>query len=84
MKAFHALLSFFGLCQHTSRYRERRKLHGLQVIHFVCEDCGHAEPAIDRTAKEHRQAVRTGRPVSLKATRSSVGNVAPMRKTGTR
>jgi len=81
---FGALLAFFGLCQHTSRYRERRKLHGLQVIHFVCEDCGHAEPAIGRTAREHRRAVKVGAVATPKARRIVTDNVEPMRKTGTR
>jgi len=47
-------------CQHPSTYRERRLLHGAPVMHFVCEACGHAVPAIDRTAGEHHQALQEG------------------------
>ena len=71
-------------CSHQATYRERRPLHGLQIIHFVCEDCGHAEPAIDRTAREHRKAIRAGAIVTPKAKRHAPANVEPMRKTGTR
>jgi hypothetical protein len=49
-----------GGCRHRSFYRERRPLHGLQVLHLVCEDCGHAVPALERTAREHRRVVKTG------------------------
>jgi len=49
-----------GGCPHRHTYRERRKLHGADVLHLVCEDCGHAVPAIQRTAREHRQAVKAG------------------------
>jgi hypothetical protein len=35
-------------------------LHGVDVLHFVCHDCGHAVPAIDRTADEHQAIVRAG------------------------
>ncbi len=52
------LRMFPSTCRHAHTYRERRKLHGVQVMHFVCENCGYAVPAIDRTAKEHREAVR--------------------------
>ena len=49
-----------GTCTHPYTYRERRKLHGAQVMHFVCERCGHATPAVERTAREHRRAVKVG------------------------
>ena len=49
-----------GGCRHRNLYRERRRLHGAQVLHWVCEDCGHAVPAVPRTAREHRHAVRVG------------------------
>jgi hypothetical protein len=51
---------FPSTCRHAHTYRERRKLHGVMVMHFVCENCGHAVPAIDRTAKEHREVVKIG------------------------
>lgn len=79
-----ALLHFFGWCSHSHLYRERRKLHGLQVMHWICEDCGHAEPAIGRTAKEHRKAIRVGAVATPKARRITRENLEPMRKTGTR
>jgi hypothetical protein len=47
-------------CRHRSYYRERRPLHGTQVLHLVCEDCGHAVPALQRSANEHRRVVRDG------------------------
>jgi len=47
-------------CSHYATYRERRTLHGAQVMHLVCEDCGHAVPAIERTAGEHHRTLRTG------------------------
>jgi|RhiMetStandDraft_4_1073278.scaffolds.fasta_scaffold274617_2 hypothetical protein len=57
-----------GGCRHPHTYRERRTLHGAEVLHFVCEDCGHAVPAIDRTAEEHRHAVAEGaiRPIAVR------------------
>jgi len=54
------LVRLFTGCSHDSTYRERRTLHGAEVLHFVCHDCGHAVPAIDRTAEEHRIALETG------------------------
>jgi hypothetical protein len=55
------LLRFcLGGCRHRHMYRERRSLHGTQVLHLVCEDCGHAVPAIQRTAREHQLAVKNG------------------------
>ena len=47
-------------CRHAHTYRERRELHGVQVMHFVCESCGHAAPAVDRTAEEHQRVVQFG------------------------
>ena len=41
-------------------YRERRDLYGTQVLHWVCEECGHAVPAIQRTPSEHQRAVQEG------------------------
>jgi hypothetical protein len=49
-----------GGCGHRHTYRERRELHGAQVLHLVCEDCGRAVPAIQRTAREHRLAIKAG------------------------
>ena len=49
-----------GGCSHRHTYRERRTLHGTEVMHLVCEDCGNAVPALNRTADEHRHAVEEG------------------------
>ena len=57
-----------GGCRHRHTYRERRELHGAQVLHLVCEDCGHAAPALQRTADEHVQIVKSGaiRPIKVR------------------
>ncbi|HYN10004.1 MAG TPA: hypothetical protein VES67_21650 [Vicinamibacterales bacterium] len=49
-----------GGCRHRHTYRERRSLHGTEVMHLVCEDCGYAVPAVNRTAEEHRHVVEEG------------------------
>ena len=54
------LVRLFGGCTHESTYRERRLLHDAEVMHFVCNDCGHAVPAVDRTADEHRMMLQAG------------------------
>ena len=61
MGLLETLLHFVpSVCPHAHTYRERRTLHGAQVMHFVCEQCGHATPAVDRTAREHRRVVKVG------------------------
>ena len=61
MRLLDTLLRFVpNACSHAHTYRERRKLHGAQVMHFVCERCGHAAPAVERTAREHRRVVKVG------------------------
>jgi len=57
---FFLLRLCVGGCRHRHTYRERRPLYGAQVLHLVCEDCGHAVPAMQRTAREHRRAVKAG------------------------
>jgi hypothetical protein len=54
------LVRLFAGCQHDSTYRERRLLHGAQVMHFVCNDCGHTVPAVDRTEQEHLMVLQAG------------------------
>ena len=54
------LVRLFAGCPHDSTYRERRLLHDAQVMHFVCNDCGHAVPAVDRTEEEHRMVLQAG------------------------
>jgi hypothetical protein len=70
-------------CSHHATYRERRTLHGVQVMHLVCEDCGHAVPAVERTAGEHARMLRTGAvrlPRAHRLTTSVVGLVPSHRK----
>ena len=57
IKLLHLCL---GGCPHSHSYRERRELYGVQILHLVCEDCGHAVPALDRTAEEHQHVVQAG------------------------
>ena len=47
-------------CRHQHTIRERRKLHGVDVLHLVCESCGYAVPALQRSAQEHQQVVQAG------------------------
>jgi hypothetical protein len=61
-----------GGCRHQHTYRERRELYGVQILHFVCEDCGHAAPALARTAEEHQQIVQAGALKPFKARRFPV------------
>jgi hypothetical protein len=66
-----------GICTHEHTYRERRNLHGVQVMHLVCERCGHATPAMQRTAREHRRTVQLGAAPSARVQRAS-GHVVPI------
>lgn len=78
MATLKSLIRLVAGCGHHDTYRERRLLHGVDVLHFVCHDCGHAAPAIDRTADEHQAIVRAGAVHALHA-RPAV--VYPMRRT---
>ncbi len=49
-----------GGCRHPHLYRERRELHGTLVLHWVCEDCGYAVPAVRRTPSEYQRVVEQG------------------------
>lgn len=63
-----ALWRLLGPCRHADSagaslmYRERRALRGSPsvtlVMHLVCDRCGFARPAVDRSDAEHRQATR--------------------------
>ena len=57
----NSLVRLFAGCNHASTYRERRPLHGADVMHLVCNDCGHAVQAVQRTAEEHRLVIAAGR-----------------------
>jgi hypothetical protein len=54
------LVRLFSGCPHDSTYRERRPLDGVDVMHLVCNDCGHAVPAVRRTPEEHRFVLAAG------------------------
>ncbi|MEZ5318812.1 MAG: hypothetical protein R2752_15540 [Vicinamibacterales bacterium] len=49
-----------GGCRHEEMYRERRPLFGVDVMHFVCASCGHAVPAVQRTAEDYERVARVG------------------------
>ena len=79
MKIFSTILQWLpSTCSHSHTYRERRKLHGVQVMHFVCERCGHATPAVERTAREHRRAVKVGDQQTSRVLRPQLGQVVAM------
>ncbi len=79
MKLFNRILQWLpSICSHSHTYRERRKLHGVQVMHFVCERCGHATPAVERTAREHRHAVKLGDKATARIVRPQHGSVVVM------
>jgi hypothetical protein len=60
MKMITHLFRLVGGCSHEATYRERRTLFGADVLHLVCHDCGHAVPAVQRTAEEHQQVIQAG------------------------
>ena len=79
MKILNTLLRLLpSTCSHSHTYRERRRLHGVMVMHFVCERCGHATPAVERTAREHRRAVKVGDQPTARIVRPQVGHVVAM------
>jgi hypothetical protein len=81
---FRFLQFCFGGCSHRHTYRERRTLHGVQVLHWICDDCGHAVPAVERSAPEHQRVVQLGAIRRLTVRRMPAGVIAidarPMRK----
>jgi hypothetical protein len=79
MKLFRTILQWLpSTCSHAHSYRERRKLHGVQVMHLVCERCGHATPVVDRTAREHRLAVKVADRPTARVVRPQHGQVVAM------
>lgn len=51
-------------CLHPHRVRERRDTPAASaVLFFVCDRCGDAVPAIDRTTRERLHALKHGRRV---------------------
>jgi hypothetical protein len=80
MNAIFRLLQIcLGGCRHPHTLRERRLLHGVDVLHFVCEDCGYAAPAIERTALEHQRVVEAGA-VKMPRSHQVAMNVVEMRR----
>jgi hypothetical protein len=83
MNVISRVLQFCLLgCQHEHTIRERRLRHGVNVLHFVCESCGYAVPAIDRTAEEDRQIVEKGaiKPLRLQHVQSGVVDLRARRR----
>jgi hypothetical protein len=80
MSLFTSLLHLVGGCSHKHTYRERRPLHRTMVLHLVCEDCGYAVPAVQRSAKEHRQVVKAGALPPAKIVRETSSVVAMNRR----
>jgi hypothetical protein len=70
---------FFG-CQHADMYRERRRLHGVDVLHLVCASCGHAVPAIARTASEHQRVAAEGAILTPRAHRQTTAAVVAIER----
>jgi hypothetical protein len=70
---FRLLQSWF--CRHPHTFRERRPLNGVEVLHFVCDTCGRAVPAIERTAEEHRLIVEAGAVKPMRLHRATAGVV---------
>jgi hypothetical protein len=66
-----------GGCRHPHLYRERRELYSTLVLHWVCEDCGYAVPAIRRSPSEHQLAVELGaiKPARVQRLSSDVAEV---------
>ncbi len=48
-----AALRFVG-CRHLRMHRERRTRFGCEVLHYVCDTCGHVVPIVERTEAETR------------------------------
>lgn len=61
-KLISRLRCLFGFHEHT--YRERRSLHSFDVLHYVCDVCSHAEPAIVRDPEEYREFWKLRTPTS--------------------
>ena len=78
MSTLRTLVRLFTGCQHHDTYRERRQLHGVDVLHLVCHDCGHAVPAVQRTAEEHVAIVRAG---AIRMSQAQPAVVRRMRRT---
>ena len=60
MNVIRLLHRLIAGCSHEDTYRERRTLDGLEVMHLVCHDCGHAVPAIQRSTEEHAEMLAVG------------------------
>ena len=76
------LLGLMGVCPHAETIRERRAIvvdgqivDG--VMCFVCRDCDHRIPVVDRTADEHQRVHAQGAPAAPVVHRHT-GTVVPM------
>jgi hypothetical protein len=78
MTILKSVLRLVTGCAHHDTYRERRLLHGVDVLHLVCHDCGHVVPAIQRTADEHAAIVRAG---AVRVMKARPAMVRPLRRT---
>jgi hypothetical protein len=47
-------------------------------MHLVCERCGHATPVVERTARDHRRAVKVGDQPTARLVRPQHGQVVAM------
>lgn len=75
---FRFLQFCLGPCRHVHTIRERRQLHGVDVLHFVCENCGYAVPAIARTPDEHQRVVQMGALQPMRTRRVTPPAVVPL------
>ena len=60
MKILNFIARIVTGCTHDHTYRERRLLNGAPVMHLVCNDCGHAVQAVQRSASEHERVLQMG------------------------
>jgi hypothetical protein len=60
MRIVHLIARIVTGCTHDHTYRERRILNGAPVMHLVCDYCGRAVPAVQRSASEHERVLQMG------------------------
>jgi hypothetical protein len=49
------LLRWLVPCAHAHTWIERREIDGVSVVPLVCDQCGHAAPAITRSRSEYQR-----------------------------
>lgn len=69
-------------CQHEHTYRERRDVGNVKgVMHLVCERCGHAQPVVNRTNREHKHVVKSTAAITKRqARREKPAKVEPIER----